>query len=36
MTAGILEDLPNHEVVTLAALLLGGEARKIDTEDISK
>ena len=30
------KDLPNHHIVTLAVYLLGGDARKIDTEDIAK
>lgn len=31
-----LRELANHEIVTLAVYLLGGEARKVDTEDIAK
>lgn len=31
-----LGQLANHEIVTLAVYLLGGEARKVDTEDIAK
>lgn len=31
-----LRALANHEIVTLALYLLGGEARKVDTEDIAK
>ena len=27
------KDLANHEIVTLAVFLLGGDARKIETED---
>ena len=31
-----LGQLANHEIVTLALYLLGGEARKVDTEDVAK
>jgi hypothetical protein len=31
-----LGQLANHEIVTLAVYLLGGEAHKVDTEDIAK
>jgi hypothetical protein len=30
------KDLSNHEIVTLAVYLLGGDARRIDTEHIAK
>ncbi|MGA2865834.1 MAG: hypothetical protein ABSF95_15285 [Verrucomicrobiota bacterium] len=30
------QDLANHQIVTLAAYLLGGDAHKVDTEDIAK
>lgn len=36
MKTGPFKDLANHEIVTLAVYLLGGDARKIDTEDIAK
>lgn len=29
------KDLANHEIVTLAVYLLGGEAQRVDTEDIA-
>lgn len=33
--SGISRDLANHEIVTLAVFLLGGESQYVDTEDIA-
>jgi hypothetical protein len=34
--AGLMRELPNHEVVTLAVYLLGGDREPVDTEDVAK
>jgi len=34
MTTPKALSLANHEIVTLAVYLLGGEAQRVDTEDI--
>lgn len=36
MSASRREGLANHEIVTIAVYLLGGDARRIDTEDVAK
>jgi hypothetical protein len=35
MTSKAAKALSNHEIVTLTVYLLGGETRRIDTEDIA-
>lgn len=35
MKSGVTKALANHEIVTLAVYLLGGDAQRIDTEDIA-
>ena len=35
MTTRKAISLPNHEIVTLAVYLLGGERQRVDTEDIA-
>jgi len=34
-SAKVQNELSNHEIVTLAVYLLGGDARRVDTEDIA-
>jgi len=36
MKAKTFKDLANHEIVTLAVYLLGGDSQRFDTEDIAK
>jgi hypothetical protein len=35
MRIGVTKALSNHEIVTLAVYLLGGDAQRIDTEDVA-
>ena len=35
MTSPKAKALSNHEIVTLAAYLLGGDSKRIDTEDVA-
>jgi hypothetical protein len=36
MKTKLFTNLANHEIVTLAVYLLGGDSQRIDTEDIAK